>query len=103
MRLAKPILLAIGATVALLLAVDVVFAQCAMCRTALLNSPEGQKMANGFNSGILFLLSAPFLVVGMMVILIFKPYLGRAIQASRRASMPRSQQPAAAPGRSRLQ
>ncbi|MFQ5789271.1 MAG: hypothetical protein ACE5JI_02230 [Acidobacteriota bacterium] len=38
-------------------------AQCAMCRSALLSSPEGQAMAAGFNQGILFLLAAPFLIV----------------------------------------
>ncbi|MFQ5695613.1 MAG: hypothetical protein ACE5HB_06460 [Terriglobia bacterium] len=56
-----------GAALALLLATDVVFAQCAMCRTALANSPEGQRLAGGFNQGILFLLGAPFLIAGMMV------------------------------------
>ena len=38
-------------------------AQCAMCRTAIENSPEGQAIAAGFNQAILFLLAAPFLIV----------------------------------------
>ncbi len=38
-------------------------AQCAMCRTALQSSPEGQAMAAGFNQAILFLLAAPILIV----------------------------------------
>jgi len=42
-------------------------AQCAMCRTALTESPEGQQMAAGFNSAILFLLGAPYLVFGTLV------------------------------------
>lgn len=42
-------------------------AQCAMCRTALTESPEGQQLAAGFNSAILFLLGAPYLVFGTIV------------------------------------
>ena len=44
-----------------------VSAQCAMCRTALTESPEGQQMAAGFNNAILFLLGAPYLVFGTLV------------------------------------
>lgn len=53
-----------------LMAADLVWAQCAMCKTGLLNSPEGQKLASGFNAGILFLLSVPFLIVGTLILLI---------------------------------
>ncbi len=35
-------------------------AQCAMCRTALEASEQGRRLAGKFNSGILFLLGAPF-------------------------------------------
>jgi hypothetical protein len=38
--------------------------QCAMCRTALENSVEGQAIAEGFRYGILFLLSAPYAIAG---------------------------------------
>ena len=31
------------------------WSQCAMCRTALENSPEGQAVAEGFRYGIIFL------------------------------------------------
>jgi hypothetical protein len=53
-----------GVSALLLLLADaaVVGAQCAMCRTALTQSPEGQQMAAGFNSGILFLRGMPYLV-----------------------------------------
>ena len=44
-------------------AVDDASAQCAMCRTALEGSEEGQRMAEKFNAGILFLLGAPISVV----------------------------------------
>jgi hypothetical protein len=37
-------------------------AQCAMCRTALEGSEQGQLLAAHFNRGILFLLGAPFAV-----------------------------------------
>ena len=37
-------------------------AQCAMCRTALESSEQGQAIAEKFNKGILFLLGAPFSV-----------------------------------------
>lgn len=75
MRRGSPILLVAGAMLALLLAGDVLFAQCAMCRTGLVNSPEGQRMAQGFNKGILFLLAAPFAVTGAMALLIFRTHL----------------------------
>ena len=39
-------------------------AQCAMCKTALTQSAEGQRMAEGFNQGILFLLVMPYLLFG---------------------------------------
>lgn len=100
MRWTKAILFAMRATMVLLVASDVAFAQCAMCRTGLTNSPEGQRLANGFNSGILFLLSAPFVVVGTIAFLIFRPHLRRALLAGRGTSTPGSQQSAAALGRS---
>ncbi len=47
-------------------------AQCAMCRTALQSSPEGQAMAAGFNQAILFLLAAPFLIVLVITTIIVR-------------------------------
>lgn len=38
-------------------------AQCAMCRTALVSSEEGQEMSAKLNAGILLLLGAPVTVV----------------------------------------
>lgn len=43
-----------------LVAPDVVFAQCAMCVTAL--EQNGGELAAGFNRGILFLLGMPYFV-----------------------------------------
>ncbi len=53
-------LLVVG--VGCLVAVPSLEAQCAMCRTALEGSEQGQAMAVQFNRGILFLLGAPFSV-----------------------------------------
>jgi len=39
-------------------------AQCAMCKTALTQSAEGQRMGQSFNKAILFLLGAPYVVAG---------------------------------------
>ena len=40
------------------------WSQCAMCRTALENSAEGQAIAQGFRYGILFLLAVPYAILG---------------------------------------
>ena len=47
-------------------------AQCALCRMALESSAEGQAMAAGFNQAILFLLAAPFVVVGSGVLILWR-------------------------------
>jgi hypothetical protein len=54
------------------LTADVAVAQCPMCKTALEKSAEGQQMASAFNDGILFLLSAPFLVVGAIALMLYR-------------------------------
>ena len=46
-------------------------AQCPMCRTSLEKSQEGQSLAQGINSGILFLLSVPFAVAGIIAAKIY--------------------------------
>lgn len=50
---------------------DVLLAQCPMCKTSLVSSPEGQQMASAFNTGILFLLGAPFLVVAVFTVMFY--------------------------------
>ena len=87
-RWAKWTLLTFTALAILLVASDTAFAQCAMCRTAMLNSPEGQKLARGFNDGILFLLSVPFFVVGTIAFRLRKVYLGSREGAVREESPP---------------
>lgn len=64
-------------------------AQCQMCRTALTQSPEGQRWSRGINAGIMLLLAAPFLIAGGISLVIYRPHLPRAsarIRAWLRAS-----------------
>jgi len=66
-RLAHLVLLAAP----LLLSAAPLFAQCAMCQTALLNSPEGRGMGQEFNRAILVMFFAPyavFTVVGTVLL-----------------------------------
>lgn len=63
--------LAGGAAIVLALGGDAL-AQCAMCRTALESSAEGQLAAASFNHGILFLLAAPFLIVALIAVAMFR-------------------------------
>ena len=80
--------------VALLLAALVVMAvfhvtaqaQCAMCVTALENSPEGKSMAASFNRGILFLLAVPYAILGTVGVVLFRAY--RKKQAAARRDNP---------------
>ena len=50
-------------------------AQCAMCRTALTQSPEGLRWSRGINAGILMLLAAPFLIAGCGLAVIYQAQL----------------------------
>ena len=48
------------------------FAQCAMCKTLLTNSPEGRAMIGSFNSAILLMLVAPYLVAASLTFVFFR-------------------------------
>ncbi|MBI3939765.1 MAG: hypothetical protein HY315_02920 [Acidobacteria bacterium] len=50
--------------------------QCAMCRTALLNSPEGRALSGAFNRAILVLFGAPFLAAGGVAFLVYRARQG---------------------------
>lgn len=80
MRRFRRIILAVGTVAYGLVAAESASAYCAVCQTALANSPEGQQLAGGLNSGILFLFSAPFLVAGGMLFLIFRGQLRAALR-----------------------
>lgn len=45
---------------------------CAMCRTALSQSPEGRAMAASFNHAILIMLAAPYLVFAVCLAYLFR-------------------------------
>jgi hypothetical protein len=63
-----------------------VHAQCAMCVTALENSPEGKGMAASFNRGILFLLAVPYAILGTVGVVLFRAH--RKKQAAARRANP---------------
>jgi hypothetical protein len=52
-------------------------AQCAMCKTALTNSPEGRALSGEFNKAILVMLFAPYLIFGSFTLV----FLRERIQA----------------------
>lgn len=61
-------------------------AQCAMCVTALENSPEGKGMAASFNRGIVFLLFVPYGILGTVGVVLFRAH--RRKQAAARRNNP---------------
>ena len=58
-------------------------AQCAMCVTALENSPEGRAMAASFNNGILFLLAMPYAIFGTIGLVVFRAHRRKKAEARR--------------------
>ena len=56
------------------------WAQCAMCRTALESSPEGQAIAGGFRKGILLLLAAPYAILGTISYVALRAYWKKGAQ-----------------------
>jgi hypothetical protein len=58
-------------------------AQCALCVTALEQSPEGRAMAGSFNRGILFLLAAPYAVFGTVGVVVYRAYRKKKLEARR--------------------
>jgi hypothetical protein len=55
--------------------VQPVKAQCAMCTTAVeSNSKNGNTTTKGLNNGILYLLAAPYLAVGVVGLIWYKKY-----------------------------
>ena len=54
------------------LASGAAFAQCPICKRALVHSAEGARLAHGFNAGILLLLVVPFVLFGLIALLVHK-------------------------------
>ncbi|MBI1748761.1 MAG: hypothetical protein HYR55_19570 [Acidobacteria bacterium] len=53
------------------------FAQCQMCKTGLTNSPEGNRLVDGFRSGILLLIITPYVLVATIGVVIYFMYKKR--------------------------
>ena len=52
---------------------DFIYAQCAMCR-AVLESSENEGMAEGINSGIVYLAFLPYLLVFFMIFFVYRKF-----------------------------
>jgi hypothetical protein len=75
-RLAHLALLALP----LLLSAAPLFAQCAMCQTALMNSAEGRGMGQEFNRAILVMLFAPYAVFTVVGTVLLRHRIRAAVQ-----------------------
>ena len=60
------------------LAAEPAFAQCAMCRSVIAQSPEGQRVAGELNKAILLMFFAPYLIFGSFAAWIFRSRIGVA-------------------------
>lgn len=59
-----------------LLSSDLIKAQCAMCKAVVESETEsGGAIAESVNSGILYLMAFPYLLVGVVGFIIYKNYL----------------------------
>jgi|SRR5438045_7451701 len=83
MRL-RPLLVVLAAGGAVVLAAAPSFAQCAMCQTALLNSPEGRGIGQEFNRAILLMLFAPYLVFGSVGAVLLRHRIAKGVRSSLR-------------------
>ena len=57
-------------------------AQCAMCKTALTNSPEGRAISGRFNVGILVMLLAPYVITTGVLFAIFREPIGKWLEGT---------------------
>ena len=78
-----------GIAVAVALLAFPAFAQCPMCKTALTQSAEGQRIASDFNRAILVMVAAPYLVFGTIAGLVFRSRIREWLAAARSTSSPR--------------
>lgn len=61
------------------------FAQCSMCQSVLVQSPEGQAMAGELNKAILVMFAAPYLVFGSFAAYFFRGRIGGVVRSTLRA------------------
>ncbi|HRG68333.1 MAG: hypothetical protein JNL65_09320 [Saprospiraceae bacterium] len=63
----KRIVILIGLTLVLILVQQTVFAQCPMCKMAAeSNMKSGGSVGKGLNTGILYLLAMPYIIVSIL-------------------------------------
>ena len=75
----KPVILVFFVLTAMVALSPSLFAQgCAMCKTALEQSPEGRALAKSFDYGILFLMGIPYAMFGAAGIAIYRAYRAKA-------------------------
>lgn len=67
-----------------LAAADPLLAQCAMCKTVLMNSAEGRRISEGLNHGIVLMFAAPYLIFGAFAAAVFRRQLRLALSRWRR-------------------
>ena len=80
----------------LLLSAAPLFAQCAMCQTALMNSPEGRGMGQEFNRAILVMLFAPYAVFSVVGTVLLRHRIFTTLRRWR-GSWRRPQRPSSSP------
>lgn len=61
-------------------------AQCPMCKTALTQSAEGQRIASDFNRAILVMVAAPYLVFGSIAGFVFRSRIREWLAGARSTS-----------------
>jgi hypothetical protein len=75
----RPLAAAMVVTALLAWGVGPAFAQCAMCKTFLTSSPEGQRIAREFNIGILVMLFSPYVVFGSFAAFAFRAQIRQGL------------------------
>jgi hypothetical protein len=71
------------AALPLVLAASPALAQCAMCQTALMNSPEGRGMGQEFNRAILVMFFAPYAVFSVVGTVLLRHRIAAALRRGR--------------------
>jgi hypothetical protein len=69
---ARTLLISAAALVLLVGAAGFADAQCAMCKTVLLGSPEGRHLSQSLDRAILLMFCAPYLIFGTFVAVYFR-------------------------------
>lgn len=60
-----------------LLSAQFISAQCAMCRAVV--EQGGEKMAEGINSGIIYLMIFPYLIIGTAIYFLYRSWKKRTV------------------------